>query len=107
MEPNTTGDNSDATSPSVKAEATSFADSTPALEKLDKKYRTQLSKMCGDRNYLRYRYDELNAKIQSAQEQYAEALSQQGYNADRKSEALLRDAILRLKGLSVSQIATK
>ena len=107
MEPNTAGDNSDNASPVVESKATSFADSTPALEKLDKKFRNQLSKMCGDRNYLRFRHDELNAKILAAQEQYAAALSVRGYDSERQAEALLRDAILRLKGLSVSQIKTK
>jgi len=106
VEPNTSGEIPDATSPSVTVPQASLAD-TSKTQKLEKKFLAHLTRMGGNRNYHYYQHQELNQKIEFAKEQYTlavAAIQSERHGSEAAAVAHLREAILRIKGESLSQI---
>ena len=107
VEHNTSGETSDAISPSVTAPQASLAD-TSKTQKLEKKFLAHLTRMGGNRNHHHFQYRELNEKIEFAKEQYTlaiQAIQSERHGSEAAAVAHLREAILRIKGESLSQIA--
>ena len=107
VEHNTSGETSDAISPSVNAPQASLAD-TSKTQKLEKKFLAHLTRMGGNRNYHYYQHKELNEKIEFAKEQYTlavAAIQSMRHGSEAAAVAHLREAILRIKGESLSQIS--
>ena len=107
MEHNKSGETSDAISPSGNAPQASLAD-TSKTQKLEKKFLAHLTRMGGNRNYHYYQHKELKEKIEVAKEQYTlavAAIQSMRHGSEAAAVAHLREAILRIKGESLSQIS--
>lgn len=106
VEPKTNGENPDANSPSVNAKPASLAD-TPKTQKLEKKFEAHLTRMCGNRNHHHYQYKHLEERIEFAREQYTlavQAIESERCGSEAAAVAHLREALLRIKGESLTQV---
>lgn len=106
VETTTNGENLGSVSPASNAQQASLAD-TPKTQKLEKKFLNQLTRMGGNRNFYHFRFKELDEKMNAAKEQYAlalQAIESERVGSEAKAVAHLREAILRLKGESLTQI---
>jgi hypothetical protein len=102
----TNGETNGSISPASNAQQASLAD-TAKTQKLEKKFLTQLTRMGGNRNFYHFRFKELDEKMTAAKEQYQlalQAIESERIGSEAKAVAHLREAILRLKGESLTQV---